>query len=254
MSTENQVSSETTQETTTDATAPDATAPTTPASPTNSLADSWESRYAESDGVWSGKVNPTFQTTIENLDVRNTLPNGTALDLGSGEGADAIWLAQLGLKVTGVDISATATRRATEAAAERNHAEDTTFITADLHEWLRNARKEGLTFDLITASFLHSKPNMGTFNRDQLLRDAIELVTPGGYLVAVSHAEAPEWVGDDAFAGVTPEDELNTLQLSETEWTVHRAEIVSHAAVGPDGAAATLQDGVFVAHRSDQAI
>ncbi len=126
MSTENQVSSETTQETTTDATAP--------ASPTNSLADSWESRYAESDGVWSGKVNPTFQTTIENLDVHNTLPNGTALNLGSGEGADAIWLAQLGLKVTGVDISATATRRATEATAERNHAEDTTFITADLHE------------------------------------------------------------------------------------------------------------------------
>ena len=72
--------------------------------------DFWEERYAGADQVWSGKVNQVL------ADIAGTLVPGRALDLGCGEGADVIWLAQHGWQATGIDISATAIRHATAAA------------------------------------------------------------------------------------------------------------------------------------------
>lgn len=64
--------------------------------------------------AWSGRVNPRL------AEVAAGLPSGRALDLGCGEGADALWLAERGWQVVAVDISATALQRAAEAAAARN--------------------------------------------------------------------------------------------------------------------------------------
>lgn len=46
------------------------------------------------------------------------LTPGTALDVGCGEGGDAMWLAERGWQVTAVDISATALQRAATLAAQ----------------------------------------------------------------------------------------------------------------------------------------
>ena len=74
-------------------------------------ADFWEQRYAQRPRVWSGSVNTTLAAVARGLVV------GTALDLGCGEGGDAIWLARGGWQVTAVDISTTALERARTAAA-----------------------------------------------------------------------------------------------------------------------------------------
>src|SRR5689334_23917491 len=70
----------------------------------------WEDRYSGVEQAWSGRVNQVL------ADVAAGLSPGRALDLGCGEGADAIWLAQRGWQVTGVDISPTAIARAQRAA------------------------------------------------------------------------------------------------------------------------------------------
>src|ERR1700736_2391354 len=48
----------------------------------------WEEHYTERDRVWSGRAN------VRLTQVAGALPPGRALDLGCGEGGDAMWLAE----------------------------------------------------------------------------------------------------------------------------------------------------------------
>ena len=82
----------------------------------------WDARYAELDQVWSG--NPNLALTVE---VEGTAP-GRALEVGCGEGADAVWLATQGWAVTALDPSGVALARA-RAAAEAAGA-DVTWLQA----------------------------------------------------------------------------------------------------------------------------
>lgn len=63
-------------------------------------AEYWENRYRENGKSWSGNANAALVREIDGV-----VP-GTALDLGSGEGGDALWLAHQGWSVTAVDIGA----------------------------------------------------------------------------------------------------------------------------------------------------
>ncbi|MCX6481256.1 MAG: class I SAM-dependent methyltransferase, partial [Mycobacterium sp.] len=53
----------------------------------------WEEHYRAKPQVWSGRVNTQL------AEIAGQLPAGRALDLGCGEGADAIWLAEQGWDV-----------------------------------------------------------------------------------------------------------------------------------------------------------
>ena len=59
----------------------------------------WDERYAGDDLVWSAEPNRFLVAEVE------TLPPGRALDLACGEGRNAVWLAERGWDVTGVDFS-----------------------------------------------------------------------------------------------------------------------------------------------------
>ncbi|MDQ1217093.1 bifunctional NAD(P)/FAD-dependent oxidoreductase/class I SAM-dependent methyltransferase [Microbacterium arborescens] len=181
----------------------------------------WEARYAETDRVWSGRVNETTSTIIAELEAAGSLTPTTALDLGCGEGGDALWLASRGWSVTGVDLSPTAVARA--RAAARNAQLDATFVAGEI-----DAAELG-EFDLVTTSFLHSwDPE---FSRIPLLRAALRHVAPGGRLLVVSHASGPP-----AEPGVpdahehppfpTPAEERAALDLDPAEWVVEREEVI----------------------------
>ena len=74
--------------------------------------ESWDERYRSRSALWSRNPNPYLVAEAGDL------TPGTALDVGAGEGADAIWLASRGWRVTAVDLSAVALERASAHASE----------------------------------------------------------------------------------------------------------------------------------------
>ncbi len=206
----------------------------------------WEQRYADSTQVWSGRTNATTIAAVEQLTASAGETPRTALEIGCGEGADAVWLAEHGWSVTAIDVAPTAIERGRTAAAKRGIApERLRFVAQDA----AGALPEG-PFDLVVSSFLHSWEE--DFPRIGILRDAAERVAPGGWLLAVSHASAPSWAADEHHEGPvlhTPEEEWRQLALDPDIWTVERAEVRRRSITGPDGNAATLDDGVLLLRR-----
>ena len=139
----------------------------------------WEEHYSAKPQVWSGRVNARL------AEVAPALAGTRALDLGCGEGADAIWLAEHGWTVVAVDVSTTALARAREAATSGGVADCIDFVEHDLTCGL-----PGGSFDLVSAQFLHSAVAM---DRSAVLRRAAAAVAPGGTLLIVDHAAAPPW-------------------------------------------------------------
>lgn len=199
----------------------------------------WEERYAGAGPVWSGRVNTVLAT------VAATLPAGTALDLGCGEGGDAVWLAEQGWTVTAVDISPTAIARGEAAARDRGLGPDRLrFVTADLATFGTDA-----SFSLITACFLHSP---GMLDRVAVLRRAAGFVEPGGHLLLISHAAPPPWatrLHEHRAELLPPGQDLARLALDPTAWETVICEVRRREAVGPDGTAAALDDGVILLRR-----
>lgn len=205
----------------------------------------WDDRYREAERMWSGKVNAAL------ADIVGTLSPGTVLDLGSGEGADVVWLAEHGWQATGVDISPVAVARAEEAARGRGLSEDQArFVVADLTHWVPKH-----TYDLVVSSFLHSH---GDFDRAGILRSLKHFVSDGGHLLIISHATFPPWAqthrdGDEHdhhHDATTPDSELQLLDLDPSAWSVEVAQLRSREATGPNGQSATLQDTVVLLRKA----
>lgn len=209
-------------------------------------AEFWEDRYARSGRVWSGRANPTL------VDVVEALTPGRSLDLGCGEGADVIWLAQHGWQATGVDIAPSAIAHAREAAAALGLSPDSIrFEVADLERELDaepDVELDAEQYDLVTACFLQSPVAL---SREQILRRAAGQVAPGGRLLIVTHAVPPPWHPAAHHHETLPQpaDDLAALALDPERWAVELAEVRQRQAVGPDGEAALLDDGVLMVRR-----
>ncbi|MFJ2756365.1 FAD-dependent oxidoreductase [Nocardioides sp. NPDC087217] len=201
--------------------------------------DFWQERYAGSDRIWSGKVNTVLG------DIASGLEPGTALDLGSGEGADVIWLAQQGWRATGIDISENAITRGREAARAAGLSEDQArFVVSDLSS---PADLDG-SYDLVTASFFHSPVELP---RTDILRRAAELVAPGGYLLVTSHAAAPPWADAAAHEHrfLDAKEELAELRLPEESWETVVLEHRHRPVTTPSGEESSLEDAVVLLRR-----
>jgi SAM-dependent methyltransferase len=200
----------------------------------------WNNRYAERDQIWSGNPNQALVLAAESL------RPGRALDLGCGEGADAVWLAERGWEVTAVDVAATAVTRAKALAARRGVPDRITWLVADLATWEPTG-----PYQLVSACFLHSPVD---FPRATVLQRAAAAVAPGGDLLLIGHAEAPPWADTHAHAHhryLSSAEELAELQLDDQLWTVVISEDRAREAEGPGGEAATLRDAITLVHRGE---
>ncbi|QYC42483.1 NADH dehydrogenase [Nonomuraea coxensis DSM 45129] len=197
----------------------------------------WDGRYGEQDRIWSGAPNVALVREAAGL------PPGRALDLGCGEGADAIWLAQRGWRVTATDISQVALNRAAEEAARAG--------VADRIEWRRHdlatSFPEG-SYDLVSASYLHSPVQLP---REEVLRKAAAAVVPGGTLLITGHLGWPSWVEEPPVevAFPTPGEVLDAVELTGPEWEVLTCEEFTRERTAPDGGPGTHVDYVIRARR-----
>ncbi|WP_031091667.1 SAM-dependent methyltransferase [Streptomyces sp. NRRL S-15] len=203
---------------------------------TRTDAEMWDDRYRESDRIWSGNPNVVLVREVEGL------TPGRALDLGCGEGADAVWLARFGWKVTATDISRVALERAAVHAADAGVADRTDWQWHDLGA----SFPEG-EYDLVSAQFLHS---MGNLPREEILRRAAAAVAPGGVLLVVGHAGFPSWEHDHPDVELPTTDEvLASLELPEGEWEVLLSEEHERVQNDPEGNPTTRTDNALKVRR-----
>ncbi|MQW75859.1 methyltransferase domain-containing protein [Nocardioides sp. dk4132] len=200
-------------------------------------AEFWDERYAASHRIWSGQPNARL------VEHAAGLAPGTALDVGCGEGADAVWLARRGWQVTGVDVSAVALERAAQHAAEAEGVtERCTWRQVDLL-----AADEVPAADLVSVHFLHLPEQ----HFAQVYAVLAAAVRPGGTLLVGAHHPA------DAAAGLrNPElgrllfaPEQVTALLDPADWDVRVADAPTRRVRDAAGREAVATDTVVVAVR-----
>ncbi|MFG3438121.1 class I SAM-dependent methyltransferase [Nonomuraea sp. NPDC047897] len=207
-------------------------------------AEFWDERYTSADQVWSGRPNAAL------VEETAGLPPGTALDAGCGEGADALWLAGRGWRVTALDVSATALRRAA-AHATPQVADRVTWRRADLMSpapEIPDAGADRPGYDLVVAAFMHfpSQP------RRRAYAALAASVAPGGSLLIIGHHPDDQQIVPRPFEPdlFFTADEL-AGDLPPDGWTVETRASRPRAATDPDGRPVTLHDTVLRARRRD---
>ncbi|MFF2773966.1 class I SAM-dependent methyltransferase [Streptomyces sp. NPDC058052] len=138
--------------------------------------DEWDQRYSERQQLWSGRPNGALVAEVSGL------APGRALDVGCGEGADALWLARSGWDVTALEVSGVALER---AAA---HARDAGAAVRWVHAGLTDAALPPGSFDLVSAQYPALLRTPGAAAEHALLA----AVAPGGVLLLVHHAGMDE--------------------------------------------------------------
>ena len=200
-------------------------------------ASRWEERYASVERLWSGRPNdwlPELATDWE---------PGTALEIGCGEGADVLWLAERGWRVIGLDLSATAIGRLTGQAERLGVA---SRVTGRVHD-----AGDGLPagpFDLVTSFYVHGGTEPGSLDLVALLSDAAARVAPGGHLLAAVHAVNPPWHTHHART-YTAAELLEGLAEATAGWEVVVGEERQRRATGPDGQEGRRADAVVCLRR-----
>jgi len=138
------------------------------------LAREWDERYAEfaeqiPDGAPSAVV----------IDQARRRPASTALDIGCGVGADAMWLAGQGWTVTALDVSQVALDRA--AASARRAGVHVDWVCTRLEDLALTPPG----FDLVVAHYPALRHSAG----GDAERALLSAVAPGGTLLVVHHAD-----------------------------------------------------------------
>lgn len=195
-------------------------------------AEEWDARYRDAELLWAAEPNRFVEAELDGVAPQR------ALDVGCGEGRNAVWLAERGWRVTAVDFSAVAVDKGRAFAVSRGVEID--WLVEDLTVW----QPPRLAFDAVVIAYLH----LPTEPFAEILRGAAAAVAPGGLLVAVGHDR------DNAEHGYGgPPDpsvlwDVDTLTGLVAGLTVERAEQVTRT-VATDEGTRTAIDALLRARR-----
>jgi SAM-dependent methyltransferase len=189
---------------------------------TEAQAAEWDARYSErDDAIWSGRPNGRLLAEVAGL------TPGRALDIGCGEGADAIWLARNGWTVTAIDISDVAVSRARAAADLAGAAVE--WVCGDA---LQTSFPAG-SFDLVSMQY----PALPKAAGEAAVRALLDTVRSGGLLLAVYHDLDDEHREHMKSRGVDPAAYVGADDLAPLlggDFTVERHAIEPRVDPPPD--------------------
>lgn len=127
----------------------------------------WDDRYAGDDYFYGTRPNDFLAS------VAARIPRGRVLSLAEGEGRNAVFLAEQGCQVTGVDSSAVGLTKAQRLA--EHHGQSIVTDCADLGQYV--IEPEG--WDAVVAIFCHLPPPL----RKTVFARAVRGLRPGGVFV-----------------------------------------------------------------------
>jgi SAM-dependent methyltransferase len=227
------------------------------------------------DQIWSGDRATAMSSSAPNPHLQaqvGELTPASAIDAGCGAGAEAIWLAAQGWKVTAADIARAALDLGRERAAAADVADQVEWVQADLSTW-----QPDTTYDLVTTHYAH--PNIPQL---QFYERIATWVAPGGTLLIVGHLhpdqhgqpdegnpeDSPkhgngqshahghgggdgDWRRDEGHppAEASATAAAITALLDPTSWDVVTAEESQRTMAGPAGREKTIHDVVVRAVR-----
>lgn len=183
--------------------------------------EEWNRRYAGRELLWTATPNRFLVAETAEL------TPGRALDLACGEGRNAVWLAEQGWTVTGVDFSDVALEKGRRLAARGGV--DVGWVSADLRAY----HPEPQAYDLVLLFYVQ----VPAAERQPIVRAAAEGVAPDGTLLLVAHdrsnLEAGHGGPQEPAVLYTAEDVA--ADLAGTGVRVERAERVERPVQGADG-------------------
>jgi ubiquinone/menaquinone biosynthesis C-methylase UbiE len=135
-------------------------------------AEAWDQRYASSTST--GPTGPDSVVAAELAD----LAAGHAIDLASGSGRHAIWLAAQGWRVTAVDFSAVALGQAARVARRAGVEDSIHFVLEDVL-----TIEPRSVFDCALLSYLQ----VTQVSRRAAVRAAFRALRPGGTFMLIAH-------------------------------------------------------------------
>lgn len=181
-------------------------------------ASQWDKRYAEVGLQWGVEPNRFLVREAAGLEP------GSALDVASGEGRNAIWLAEAGWHVVGVDFSRVAIDKARRIAA--NRGVDVEWVVADVVDYVPSPQ----AFELVIIFYLHLRAS----DMQHVLSKAAAAVASSGTLLVVGHhrSNIAEGVGgpQDPTVLIDPDDVAGHLE----GLVIEKAEAVLRPVEGAD--------------------
>ncbi|TDV48830.1 methyltransferase family protein [Actinophytocola oryzae] len=186
--------------------------------------DSWERRWARAlrehaDVVTKRPPNGYL------LEVAEDLRPGLALDAGCGHGAETLWLAAHGWRVTAVDFAATALdhARSSAEAVGTDVAGRVDWVQGDLAVWTPPPAR----FDLVTCLYVHMAAGV-----TETVRRLASGVAPGGTLLLAGHRPVDPSTGDATAAAGQVQVSVDEARAALDGWEVLVGEDRPRAAPG----------------------